>query len=259
MIYTAEALQKLETERARIGADLQQLFLRCVLEGQSTGAGRAKGHILHGAGRRLSVLRAAMANIFELFPPSTERPLSRDVLTNVQINLHAFVMNLYGVFENWAWAYVLRHGLDKEIKDRQSISLFKTATQKRLPLAVRTYLQSETMTTWCATYLKNYRDALAHRIPLYIPPAAFTPEEGHQYNALDREKGDAIKGMKWDRLKEIYEEEAKLGRPAAWFLHSLDDEERSRPVRLHEQPLCDAATVVEFGNLFFDNWTTKPA
>jgi hypothetical protein len=37
-------------------------------------------------------------------------------LADVQINLHAFVMNLYGIYDNWAWAYVLRHDLEAAMR-----------------------------------------------------------------------------------------------------------------------------------------------
>jgi hypothetical protein len=49
------------------------------------------------------VLAQCIINIYRLFPPNLERPLSREALSDVQINLHAYVINLWGVFDNWAW------------------------------------------------------------------------------------------------------------------------------------------------------------
>jgi hypothetical protein len=67
--------------------------------------------MLHGVGRRLKLLGRCVRNVFHLFPPSRTIPLASDDLDEVQISLHAFVMNLYGLFENLAWAFVLRHDL----------------------------------------------------------------------------------------------------------------------------------------------------
>jgi hypothetical protein len=68
---------------------------------------RAREYLRSGVGRRLRVLHRTLSNMFELFPVETVQPLDRDDLDDAQINLHAFIMNLYGLFDNLAWAFVL--------------------------------------------------------------------------------------------------------------------------------------------------------
>src|SRR5262249_5817486 len=143
-----------------------------------------RDYLRHGVGRRLGVLKKCLERIFSLFPPAQERPLSHEVLTEVQICLHAFVINLSGVFDNWAWAFVLRHELMPAIGDHRNIGMFKTATQRFLPGPLREYVTSAEISNWQDKYLKGYRDALAHRVPLYIPPAAWTPQDAERYQAL---------------------------------------------------------------------------
>ncbi|HMO44979.1 MAG TPA: hypothetical protein PKB14_02990 [Rubrivivax sp.] len=234
---------------------LQQLQLRVVVQGQPLEAtSRLREHLLHGAARRVGVIKRAVQNIYALFPPETERPLNPDILADVQINLHAFVMNLYGLYDNWAWAYVLKHGLETVIVDKRHIGLFREATQSKLPTVLREYLSSQTTTEWHEHYAKSFRDALAHRIPPYIPPAQFTPEEGNRYNKLENEKVECIKAHRWQRLEEIYREQAALGLPCLYFLHAYNEDSAPRFLHLHPQILSDAAAVVEFGNLFLEHW-----
>lgn len=254
MPYTADQLVKISRECSDVLNDLQTLMLGCVTQGQAVTNARAQEHMLHGAGRRVSVLRRSVENIFHLFPPSLERPLTHETLADVQINLHAFVINLYGVFDNWAWAFVLRHSLESNIGDRRNVGLFKDKTQRFLPPSLKEYLVSETIATWHEQYLKGYRDALAHRIPLYLPPAAWTQEESEQYNRLEVEKIECIKSMRWERIEEVWAEQGNIGRPCLTFLHAFSDEEASRPVYLHPQLLCDSKAVVEFGTKYLEAW-----
>ena len=132
MSFSVEQLAQLDEEFERVRRLLQDLKLRVVAEGQAQDAGsRLREHLLHGAGRRLGVLLRAIENVFALFPPSTTKPLSSDALADVQINLHAFVLNSFGIYDNWAWAYVLRHDLEAVIGDPRRIGLFQDATRRK--------------------------------------------------------------------------------------------------------------------------------
>ncbi len=107
---------------------------------------------------------------------------------------------------------------------------------------------------WHKEYAKSFRDALAHRIPLYLPLAEFTPEDGIRYKALESEKVGCIKGQEWDRLEQIYADQAQIGRPCFSFLHAFTEDEPPRLILMHPQLICDAMSVVEFGELFLQHW-----
>lgn len=81
-------------------------------------------------------------------------------------------------------------------------------TLQDLPLSVTDYLTSERMARWHSEYLKNYRDALAYRIPLYIPPQTVTKEQGELFNALEAEKWAPSGKGKWERINAIYDEQS---------------------------------------------------
>lgn len=228
-------------------------MLQTVVAGQELEGAGIKEHLLHGVARRLSVLKRSLENIYCTFPPTTNRPLEKNDLYDVQINLHAYVMNLYGIFDNWAWAFVHKHNLLRQVRGKHGVGLFNKNTTRFLPQILREYLANENISSWHEDYLKSFRDALAHRIPLYIPPSEVTKEEGQRYNELESEKINLIKTMQWGRLEKLYEEQSNIGRPSFMFIHSYE-EGQQKPMVLHPQLLCDGLAVVEFGTLFMAHW-----
>lgn len=254
MPYSEEQVDYLTHEYLSAFTALHDLMTQCALHGDAATDAGVREHLLHGAGRRISVLTRSLENLFTIFPPSETRPLPNDLLLDVQINLHAFMINLYGVFDNWAWAFVTRHGLLADIGSRGSVSLFKKATRRHLPAPLRDWLSSERMTKWHTEYLKNYRDALAHRIPLYIPPKVLTPAEHEQDRAIETEKQSLMSPPDWDRINELSSEQKLIGSPCLTFLHSFSEADPLQPVLLHPQVVGDANTVVEFGQLFLGHW-----
>lgn len=254
MRFTVEQAAAFRREQQEVSGAFDALFLQAVRDGQNLEIAQAKEYILHGVGRRLKLLKRCLSTIFSLFPPESTKPIDSEDLHEVQISLHAFVMNLYGTFENLAWAFVYRHNLIAEIGDRKKIGLFLSSTQQFLPTSLSAYLTSETMSKWHTDYLKNYRDALAHRIPLYIPPATYTSVESERYNELDRQEYEHIFAQRWDDLERVREEKRNLGTACPIFMHAFSAEGGSRAIYLHPQLLCDARTILEFGPMFFTYW-----
>lgn len=253
MAYTEEQIRQINEQYTKVCQSLQTLMLQTVMAGQETNHAGVKEHLLHGTGRRLNIIRKCLINIFNEFPLTSSKPLQKDILYDVQINLHAYVINLYGIFDNWAWSFVYQHDLLQKVGGKHGVGLFSKSTNKHLSKPLRDYLASETITNWYEKYLKSYRDALAHRIPLYIPPAELTNEESDRYNQLENEKMKLIMAMEWKKLDELDEEQENIGRPSFVFLHSYE-EEPPKPVLFHSQLLCDGLAIVEFGSLYMKHW-----
>ena len=115
------------------------------------------------------------------------------------------------------------------------------------------------MLTWQKTYLTHFRASLAHRIPLYVPPATFTPEEGQRYSELEFTKTQCNLHHEWDRLEDINSEQSELGRACPVFVGLLSETtESDTPVYLHPQMICDAQTILEFTTLYLEHWHSKP-
>jgi hypothetical protein len=235
-------------------SQLQALLVSLARAAQDLPDGLVKEHLSQGAGRRVGLLTHCLRRIFEIFPPSQAVPLERDALYDVQIAHHAFVMNLYGFFENLAWAFILRHDLERAVGGRKRVGLFVKATQAVLPAPLSSYLTSSQTSEWHDKYLKNYRDALAHRIPLYIPPATWTKDDVIESENLGVKEREAILERQWERLDEIRDRQATIGKPCLYFAHSFNDTDDPRPIYLHPQLLCDVKTVLDFAPRYLANW-----
>jgi hypothetical protein len=250
--YPLEAVERFTREAARLEKELLLLQLEFVRIGEATTNPGAREYLLHGCGRRVLVIVRSLANVFRIFPVSRTRKLARDELADVQISMHAFMMNLYGFFENCAWVVWHRDGLQQQVKERRDVGLFNPKFQSHLPATLRAHLDLPATKRWHVEYLKNYRDALAHRIPVYLPPSQMTSEQGERYRQLEFAKIERLRAMDVDGFKKLEEEQTALEQPCFMFLHSFAEDGGSRPVYLHPQLLTDAMTLLEFGKVFLD-------
>jgi hypothetical protein len=254
MPYSIALAKSLKHDAQKVRGQFDDVLIALAQAASDALPPKSAEHLSQGAGRRIGVLGHCITTIFKKFPPSAHRPLQRSDLYDVQIAHHAFVINLYGFFENLAWAFILRHGLEAEVGGRKKIGLFLNSTQRLLPPSIRDYLTSTTMVAWHNDYLKNYRDALAHRVPLYIPPSALTDADVVELNTIAQQEQEALNERKWDVLDDLRERKLSLGRPCLFFAHSYSDDEDPRPIYLHPQILCDAKTVVDFVPTFLKGW-----
>jgi hypothetical protein len=106
----------------------------------------------------------------------------------------------------------------------------------------RTYLES--CQAWF-DHLKSFRDSLAHRIPLYIPPYILTPEGMVGYNKLEQASEEALQRADLDEYDRLQSKQKEFGLFRPWMTHSLH--ERARTVVFHRQLLHDYLTIDECG------------
>ncbi|WP_133502058.1 hypothetical protein [Cognatilysobacter terrigena] len=231
--------------------------LRCVLECTNTTSSGAIEHLTHGAGRRLGLLQHSLQNVFRLLPPTAAVPLERDALNDVQVNLHAFFINLVGLFDNLAWVFAHHHGLSQFLSKPLSVGLFKSDFQKHLPTPLRELIGSEELSNWHKTYLKNYRDALAHQIPLYVAPSVIYERDRNDYDALEAERAKLEQEWQFDLAADVREQQTKLEHPCFSFIHSFAPGASIGHVYVHPQLLADAFTATSVTNAFFDSWQAQ--
>ena len=196
-------------------------------------------------------------NVFSLFPPETKARLAADVLHDLDINLHAFLINVAGIGDNWAWAYVLRHNIESDFAKRTHIGLFMKETIRRFPEALRKYLKAKDAATWYHDYAKVYRDGLAHGIPAYLPPAQLSPKDRERWHDLESQERVAREQNDEKRIEEVWDERGKLGAPC--FLLVTSSGGNVHQVHLHAQMVSDVGFVVEFGELFLQHWNEQPS
>lgn len=169
MTYSLENLAEINKKYLKINHTYDNLLLRLMFFQQTLKKEKAHEYLMQGVGRRLKTLARCINNIFITFPPNQVEHLSKEALTDIDINLHAFFINVAGVFDNLAWVFVYENGLLGKSKEgripRNRVGLFYEETQKHLKTELRDYLNTDSMKSWYESYSKNYRDTLAHRIP----------------------------------------------------------------------------------------------
>jgi hypothetical protein len=243
--FSAENLVTLNRGREEVHRKFADLRERYISRGYESG--RAREYAMHGFGRRLGILVRAIDQVFERLPPEREDIPDRNEVVDATIAIQSFVFNTFGCLDNLAWIWVcekdVRSEEGKELNPKW-VGLGKGNKQVRASFSneLRAYLDSRQK--WL-DHLKGFRDALAHRIPLYIPPYIVTPETVGEYNKLEQASGEALQHAdfeEYDRLQSK-QKEFVLFRP--WMTHSQF--EKAPAVVFHPQLLQDYATIDEVG------------
>lgn len=221
---------------------------------------RARTFANEGIGRRLPLVARSACNIFALYPPDRTSLLTRTDCDDVAIQLHAFAINVYAIFDNIAWVCMLEAG---GALSPLKVSLFKKECEPFLPPDLKTYLNQNVIREWFAQYGKAYRDSTAHRLPPYLPSRAYTQEEAQRFAELhcgaQRALIDAIGVMSFDRRQgrelldlgeRLQHEKENIGSNSLLFALSLSEEDASPPVVLHGQLLSDWGLANEVVQVF---------
>jgi hypothetical protein len=145
---------------------------------------KAGEYARHGFARRIQTLCRCIENVFKIVPPNTAKVPSKQRLHDAQINIQAAIANIYGCIDNLAWVWVYERGLSKHVKPRQ-VGLRQHNVQVRASLSEEFQAHLDTLERWLE-YLADYRHAVAHRIPLYIPPGNVRSKDVDAYNELQR-------------------------------------------------------------------------
>lgn len=258
MAYTEQQitdLVNLYTEWQTRSSDLSTAVLTRVYQ-------HDRSHTLasHGLTRRLRTLERCMDRVFDLIDPLNDKP-DRDAITDAGIFLQAFVINVFGAIDNLARLWVWEKGVltaKGTPLPKSWIGLMPDHTRVRGSLSqeFQDYLVSAD--DWFK-YLENYRHALAHRIPLYIPPKRFDEAATEEYRRLEEVQKEALQAGDMNRFGELMAEQMALGVFEPLMIHSFGPtDEDARPVLFHGQMVCDLATVVEIGEKMIAELETLP-
>ncbi len=233
-------LHKGREDANRTYADLQERYVTRTYKDA-----HAQEHALHGFTRRLGTLIRAVNLVFDYLPPELDEIPERDTVVDATIAIQSFVFNTFGCLDNLAWIFVHEKAVTKAdgtALDPQGVSLGAKAVRAKFSKDFNDYINSRA--DWFKG-MKNFRDSLAHRIPLYIPPFIVMPDVVDEYNRLERESGDAMRAHKFGEYDRLQAEQKKLGRFRPWMTHSRT--ENAPSIVIHSQLLADFNTVDEFG------------
>lgn len=208
----------------------------------------AKNHLAHGVARRLKIVSRCIQQLFSLLPPDADKPLDRDELTDLNINLHALLVNVAGLLDDLAWVLAYESPLAERFEaDPLSVGLFRPKLQAVMPPKLLEYVRSDAFSTWHKEYAKDYRDAVAHHIPPYIADRTFTEEDAYAFGELDAAHNGLFRApfFDYEESKRLMAAKNALGSPALVMTHALSGKNRARPVLFHAQAICDGLTIAE--------------
>ncbi len=246
-----EDIKKINSEFSTLKERYLNRVSKMLLLSENLKEEKAKEYLLHGATRRLGIIERCAENIFSIFPLERKELLSRDELKDLDINLHAFFINIFGLLDNLAWVQIY----EKRLRiDKKNVGLYMKKTQECLEETFRNYLNSGCMKKWHNEFLKNYRDALSHRIPLYVPPKTLTPEQKNHTDLIEKQLNDSVMLRDYMAIDNLHDKDDKIGRPCPFFIHSISEEE-NRYIVFHAQVIADFKTVEEIVEKFCNAFT----
>lgn len=211
---------------------------------------KAREYAVTGFARRVDSLAHCIDAVYRDLPPELEGIPDKDALLRASVYIQAFVINVAGCCDNlaWAWSFevdaVQQDGtplLQKQIGlTSEHAHLWRT-----LPGELRKLLSKRR--PWFK-HIKNFRDSLAHRIPLYIPPYTVSPDATDEYHRFESESWEALKAGDLALHEALLEQQDQLKRFLPFIVHSYD--ESSPTAVFHAQLLADFHTVEELGKEF---------
>jgi hypothetical protein len=257
--FSDKQLKDLHLGRRKLGGQLA--FLQTRLMSRNFKSESAREYALQGFGRRMGTINRAIDQVFTILPPEREDIPVRDEVVDATIAIQSFVLNIVGCLDNLAWIWVYEENIKTKKGtdlDPKAVGLWKTHKQVRetFPRGFQDYLESRER--WFE-HIKGFRDALAHRIPLYIPPYVVKPSNADEHDRLEKEAGIALQNMNIEQYDRARFAQRKLAVFQPWMTQSIY--EKAPSIVFHPQLLADYATIEELSGKLFDELdrATKPA
>jgi hypothetical protein len=206
----------------------------------------AKESATHGFSRRLNLLVRCADNIFSILPPDQTVVPEKNKLNDTVINIQSFIFNIFGCTENLASIWV--HEKNLEVRPGL-VGLRKQNTRVRETFSNQFQDYLTRLDNWFDN-LENFRHALAHRIPLYIPPYVVTENNNDSYQELERRMQEAFLRMDLDEHDRLSYEQEALRTFVPIMTHSF--QEGARKVVFHAQIVADFNTIYELSGKFLE-------
>ncbi|OVE80933.1 hypothetical protein BVY04_04510 [bacterium M21] len=168
-MYTSKQIEELKRGHLETRRECEALYLEYAALSQGL-SGHARDHALYGIARRVGIVSQCLDKFFNIAPPDLNEELSWDDKKDIEITLHAFLLNICALPDNmaWLWAHMVPLGTPEELENMKfDIGLFQKRFRRNLPPELRTLEQS--YRNWHRFALEN-RHPTAHRIPPYLVP-----------------------------------------------------------------------------------------
>jgi hypothetical protein len=241
MPYSRKQVAALKAFRTVVTDECSDIVVRYAARQYTNG--KAKEYATHAFGRRIYILLRCVDRIFAIIPPGARKRPHGNRVDDVIINLQAFIFNAFGCLDNLAWIWVIERdvlGKDgKPLKDaRVGFGIKYTEVQRSLSLAFKDEMRG--FENWLS-YLEGFRHALAHRIPLYVPPFIITPAHEAEFQALEQSAEEAHAGGDYSAFFQAKSKLLTVGVFEPMMTHSFG--EGAPHIHYHHQVLTDLKTI----------------
>lgn len=215
---------------------------------------KAREYAVKGFSRRAFTIHRCIANVFRLLPPY-QIAIPRD-LTDVEINLQSFVANAFGALDNMAWVWACENSerTGAPLPARFAVGLREKNKDLRLTLSEEFARLLDDCSDWLR-YLEDYRDSLAHRVPLYVVPYIVSLENGPEYDRLGRLIEIAATGDDHEGYTALRYSQSQLMEFKPVMIHSIDEAVGHIP--FHRQMLDDFFTLETIAMKMLEDMQSK--
>lgn len=250
MFFSEDDLKKIQSDHLTIVRKYEPLMIRFTHHPFVNQ--KAAEYAIHGLARRLKVLVRCIDRVFELLPPDLDEIPTDQQVADAVIYIQAFIFNIFGCMDNVAWIWVYEKNITREngkplpdswVGIRKSNKIVRQSFSSDF----QAYLQSRD--DWF-DFLDDFRHALAHRIPLYIPPYIIDTNDLSEHQRFDQLITGARLRADEQEVERLTVEQLKLGTFKPIMTHSFQEE--AKHVIFHSQLLINFNTLDELGHKFFD-------
>ncbi|MDD5436985.1 MAG: hypothetical protein PHX20_05525 [Candidatus Omnitrophica bacterium] len=230
-------------------SDVRNLISETATFCQSLKHAKAIDHCRHGLARRMFLLTRCLEQFLNISPPQRTEHLKMVEKYDLDIFLHAFLMNISGGINNLAWILFYEKGVcekEDEKRFKKNINLFNKEFQRYL---------NETIIKKCDDYkdwhknLTNFRDPIAHRIPPYIIPSIMNDAETEKHRKL---WDDFLKTKDLDKRNSILNDMDKIGVYEPIYTHSYV--EKSDIIFFHPRNISDIKIFKDISETVINNF-----
>ncbi|MGX9963428.1 hypothetical protein ACVFYP_08885 [Roseomonas sp. F4] len=170
MAYSEEAIREYEFQVGLLLARTHKL--NSIFCSHTYRASKSKEYAVQGFCRRLKIMRRCIENIDAKIKIHSVCDVDDEDRLDASINIQAFTLNSFGALDNLAHVIVEEKQLRSSsggVLRPEYIGLMPKNTEVRSALSLEFFSYLKSLDEWMEN-LKKFRDALAHRIPIYIPP-----------------------------------------------------------------------------------------
>ncbi len=245
-MYSTEQISELWEARAVTSKAITKLINDVVSHPFRSARGREFAH--HGLCRRLQTLRRSLDRVYELIPPKPRQLPSTLKREDAEIYLSAFITATYGAVDNLAWIWVSETGLTRQNGKPLSPSQVGLRPDNEivlnsLPETIQSKIQA--FSGWFRQN-SDYRHAIAHRIPPYIPPYNVSFRDVSSDKMLDNHIWAATLGGNSALAQKLQRQQRKIRIFNPVIQHSWG--EGATPVLFHAQLVADSRTIVDLAS-----------